>query len=111
MKDISIKQFEEFISLTSQLSPPELIGVARMLLVEVLLDEKDDNGHRLPKNFEDIYEGILDAFLDKGRKERKEIIRLLRAAAKENAEAKLRSVQEQDAAEVINDGDDSEHLA
>lgn len=86
IRDISTKQFEEFIRLTTKLRPQELIGLARMLKVETATEELNEKGYHIPREFEDIYSDMLDTFTKCGRRMRREIINLLEECNKDDSE-------------------------
>lgn len=70
------KQINSLISLISKLDHIEFIGLAKILSVQLLKENKE------PKSFEDILSEILDNFAKLSSKGRKEILQLLSGTLK-----------------------------
>lgn len=73
----SEKQFQRFIMLLCNLSPVEMCGVAHMLGISFGTKEN----HR---EFHEVYEDILDRFLELNRRQRKNLIKIIAEAVKQN---------------------------
>ena len=90
-KAVSTKTFEEFLRLTARLDPVEFLGLCRILCVEVNTDEKDEKDQLIAREFPDILSDVMDKFLVIGRKQRREILKVLQDVEKEkNKEAKAK---------------------
>lgn len=79
-EQVSPKTFTLFIKEVSKLEAIEFIGLAKILCVPIL----DKKGNE--KNFEEILSEVLDKFLIIGRKQRKEIFKLIRIANSKRGE-------------------------
>lgn len=78
MRDKKIaKQLKEFVELTPKLEPAEFLGLSKMLCTP-LVDEKKK---ALP--FEEVFENMMDRFCTCNPKARKAILKVMRAAVKE----------------------------
>ena len=78
------KNVNEFAKLIIKLDGASLLGLTRMLRVKVFYDDlKDDKGHPMPRSGEAIIEDCLVKFHSLNRAERRDILRILRAAKKE----------------------------
>lgn len=83
MFDNKEKSVNEFAKLISKLDAPSLIGLTRVLCVKVFYDDiKDDNGHPMPRSGEAIIEDCLVKFYSLNRTKRRDIMRIVRSAAK-----------------------------
>lgn len=69
----------ELIKLITELEPVEFIGLARVLCVDVI--NKED---KTARDFYDILNEILDKFNTLARKQRREILSVLKRVRKEN---------------------------
>lgn len=73
----------EFAKLMAQLRAEEFIGLAKILCVHIFdNDNKDENGKPSPRQAEEIIEDCLIAFDRLNRKQRREVLRVVRAAVK-----------------------------
>ena len=78
------KNVNEFAKLITKIKAPQLIGLTRLLKVNVFYDDvKDDQGHPMPRSGEAIIEDCLIKFYAMNRTDRRNILRILRAAVKE----------------------------
>lgn len=78
------KNVNEFAKLITKIKAPQLIGLTRLLKVNVFYEDvKDDQGHPMPRSGEAIIEDCLIKFYAMNRTDRRNILRLLRAAVKE----------------------------
>lgn len=85
MFDSKKKNVNEFANLLVTLDGAAVIGLTRLLKVKVFYDDvKDENGKPMPRSGEAIIEDCLVKFNSLDRASRREILRLLRAAKKEN---------------------------
>lgn len=74
---------EEFFQLVKQLEPVEFIGLARILCVELINKETKQN-----RDFFEVFKDIINKFDTIGRKQKREILKVLRKVGKENARTK-----------------------
>ena len=73
-----MKQIEKLFELIPKLQPIEFIGLARLLKVELLEDEK-------PRSFVAVTEDVLSKFDKLGRAQQRSILRMVKAATKKDA--------------------------
>ncbi len=76
-KEVSSKILLEFIELIPTLEPVEFLGLAKVLCTNTV----DENME--PRPFEDIFSDMIDRFLLTGRRQRKDIVKVLKNAKKE----------------------------
>lgn len=76
-KEVSSKMLIEFINLVPTLEPVEFLGLAKILCTSTV--DEDMN----PRPFEDILNDMIDRFVSTGRRQRKDILKVLRNAKKE----------------------------
>ena len=69
----------ELIELITELEPVEFIGLARVLCVDIINEED-----KTTRDFYDILNDIIDKFNTLARKQRREILSVLRRVKKEN---------------------------
>ena len=69
----------ELIELITELEPVEFIGLARVLCVDIINEED-----KTTRDFYDILNDIVDKFNTLARKQRREILSVLRRVKKEN---------------------------
>ena len=82
--DNAKRNLRDFAKLLVQLDGAEVIGLARILQVELFYkDIKDENGLPTPRSGEAIIEDCLVKFNALNRQYRKEILRLMRETIKE----------------------------
>ena len=74
---VSSKIVINFLELVTQLEPIEFVGLSKILCVS-LVNQKNE-----PRNFEDILSDMIDNFISTGRKQRKDIIKVLKQSIKE----------------------------
>lgn len=74
---------DEFTNLIKYLEPVEFIGLARVLCVDIMDKETKQN-----RDFYVVLNDIINKFNSLGRKQRREILSVLRKARKENAGTK-----------------------
>lgn len=76
-REVSSKILVEFIELIPTLEPVEFLGLAKILCTNTV----DENMKARP--FEDILSDMIDRFLLTGRRQRKDIIKVMKNAKKE----------------------------
>ena len=69
----------EFIELISKLEPVEFIGIARVLCVSII-----DEENKTTRDFYDILNDVVNKFNTLARKQRREILSVLRRVKKEH---------------------------
>lgn len=69
----------ELMELITELEPVEFIGLARVLCVDIINEED-----KTTRDFYDILNDIIDKFNTLARKQRREILSVLRRVKKEN---------------------------
>lgn len=73
----------QFMEEISKCKEPQLfIGVARILKVQLLTEEKDEEGHFIPRPFEQLFADVMAAYHDSLRKRKRELLKILREANK-----------------------------
>ena len=83
MFDTVKKNVNEFARLLVKLDGAQVIGLTRILEVKVFYDDvKDDKGHPMPRSAEAIIEDCLVKFNSMNRQQRKDVLRIMRAAVK-----------------------------
>ena len=75
--NVSSKTVINFLELVTQLEPIEFVGLSKILCVP-LVNQKNE-----PREFEDILSDMIDNFISTGRKQRKDIIKVLKQSIKE----------------------------
>lgn len=74
---------DEFINLIKYLEPVEFIGLARVLCVDIINEED-----KTTRDFYDVLNDMVNKFNTLARKQRREILSVLRKVRNENAGAK-----------------------
>ena len=74
---------DEFIDLIKYLEPAEFIGLARILCIDIMDKETKQN-----RDFYVVLNDMINKFNSLGRKQRREILSVLKKARKENAGTK-----------------------
>lgn len=78
------KNLETFAKLLIQLDGAQVVGLAKILGVELFYaDVKDERGNPTPRSGEAIVEDCLVKFNSLNREQRKNILKIMRAATKE----------------------------
>ena len=77
----SEKEFQNFINYTSKLEAMEFMGLVRMLNVDIFKNDKE----KTPRNFEEIFSEVMDKFIQASPMQRKNIIKILKAAVHKKA--------------------------
>ncbi len=74
-----MREIDNFINIISKLQPVEFMGLARVLKVPLFTGEGEA---REPRNFTDVFSDVLESFSKSGRARRREILKLIKNAAK-----------------------------
>ena len=83
------KSVNEFAKYLVKLNPAAIIGVTRLLKVKVFYDDvQDEQGHPMPKSGQSILEDCLVKFYSLNREKRREILKIVKAAATAKPEDK-----------------------
>ena len=77
----SEKEFQNFINYTSKLEAMEFMGLVRMLNVDIFKNDKE----KTPRNFEEIFSEVMDKFIQASPMQRKNIMKILKAAVHKKA--------------------------
>ena len=82
--DTKEKAVNEFAKYLTKLDAPTILGLTRLLKVNVFYDDvKDSQGHLMPRSGETILEDCLVKFYALNRSERRKILKMVKSAAKE----------------------------
>lgn len=72
---------EKFMKEISKIKEPEIfLGVARVLKVRLVEDEKDENGKFAARDFNEIFADVMKNFDGAPRKRKRELFKILREA-------------------------------
>jgi hypothetical protein len=74
-----MKEIDSFINTIAKLEPVEFMGLARVLKVPLFTGEGEE---REPRDFTDVFEDVLENFSRCARPRRREILKLVKDAAK-----------------------------
>ena len=66
-------QYKEFLSLISKLDPVQFLGLCRIMCVQVAIEKE-------LRQFDNIFNDVITKFPTLGRKQRRDIIKVLKAA-------------------------------
>ena len=77
----SEKEFQNFVNYTSKLEAMEFMGLVRMLNVDIFKNDKE----KTPRSFEEIFSEIMDKFIQASPMQRKNIMKILKAAVHKKA--------------------------
>lgn len=77
----SEKEFQNFVNYTSKLEAMEFMGLVRMLNVDIFKDDKE----KTPRSFEEIFSEVMDKFIQASPMQRKNIMKILKAAVHKKA--------------------------
>ena len=77
----SEKEFQNFINYTSKLEAMEFMGLVRMLNVDIFKNDKE----KTPRSFEEIFSEVMDKFIQASPMQRKNIMKILKAAVHKKA--------------------------
>lgn len=70
----------DFIRAIAKLSADQLIGVARVLNVNLMTDEKDENGKAIMRDGQDIVADMLNNYAALNRNQRRNLLKIIKAA-------------------------------
>lgn len=74
-----MREIDNFINIILKLQPVEFMGLARVLKVPLFTGEGEA---REPRDFTDVFSDVLESFSKSGRARRREILKLIKSAAK-----------------------------
>ena len=77
----SEKEFQNFINYASKLEVMEFMGLVRMLNVDIFKNDKE----KTPRSFEEIFSEVMDKFIQASPMQRKNIMKILKAAVHKKA--------------------------
>lgn len=77
----SEKEFQNFVNYTSKLEAMEFMGLVRMLNVDIFKNDKE----KTPRSFEEIFSEVMDKFIQASPMQRKNIMKILKAAVHKKA--------------------------
>lgn len=72
----SEKSFSEFVNLVSLLEPIEFLGLTKIFCVKLL------NEDLTQRDFEELLSDVLDGYLEVGRDQRRQVLKVLRKTTK-----------------------------
>ena len=76
---------QKFIEEISKISDPTtFLGVCRILKVELLSEEKDEEGKPIPRSFELLFKDVMENYARAPRERRRELLKILSRANKED---------------------------
>ncbi len=75
-------KYPEFLELILKLSPPEFFGICKILNIEVYTDEKDEQNRPIARDALEIINDVLLSFEKLNRTQRRNLMKVVRAAAK-----------------------------
>lgn len=77
----SEREFQNFVNYTSKLDAMEFMGLVRMLNVDIFKNDKE----KTPRSFEEIFSEVMDKFIQASPMQRKNIMKILKAAVRKKA--------------------------
>ena len=86
MDNLNTKFIKEIPNITN---PTIFLGLAHLLRVKIVEEEKNEEGHFEARSFEDICVDVIEAYAHSTRRRKREILKLLREAncgGEENAD-------------------------
>lgn len=90
---VSVRQFQEFLDLFSQLQIYDLIALCKIMNTSMGYEKQEGEERARPRELADILEEIADKFLALPRKSRKDLLKVMRVAVK-NPSPKPKEFQE-----------------
>lgn len=72
--------YNDFIRALAKLPPEQLIGVARILKVKLMSDERDENDKLIMRDGADITTDVLNAYAALNKKQRRNLLKIIKAA-------------------------------
>ena len=82
----SDKELIQFITYINNLEPIEFTGIAKILCVSVFADNAEEE--KKVRKYEDILSDLMDNFCLLGRRQRREVFKLLRQVEKDRVKEK-----------------------
>ena len=85
MKEKVDKRLMEFLTLIPQLEEIHFLGIAKILCVKTVQENKlvcDVKDSLHPRAFDEILSDMIDSFCATGKKQRKDILKVMREAVK-----------------------------
>lgn len=79
---VSVKQFQEFLDLFSQLQIYDLIALCQIMSTPMGYEKQEGEEHARPRELADILEEVIDKFLALPRASRKDLLKVMRIAVK-----------------------------
>lgn len=79
---VSVKQFQEFLDLFSQLQIYDLIALCQIMSTPMGYEKQEGEEHARPRELADILEEVMDKFLALPRASRKDLLKVMRIAVK-----------------------------
>ena len=77
----SEREFQNFVNYISKLEAMEFMGLVRMLNVDIFKNDKE----KTPRSFEEIFSEVMDKFIQASPMQRKNIMKILKAAVHKKA--------------------------
>jgi len=82
------KDFMTFVERVSKLEMMEFLGVARMLSVDLVTKDPEDETKTLGREFDAILSDMMDAYIDLNRTQRRNLDHIIERAVKKNKKNK-----------------------
>ena len=79
---VSVKQFQEFLDLFSQLQIYDLIALCKIMSTPMGYEKQEGEERARPRELADILEEVMDKFLALPRASRKDLLKVMRIAVK-----------------------------
>ena len=77
-----------FLIEVSKIKEPEVfLGVARILKVKLVSEEKDEEGRFISRDFSDIFADLIDSYSKSERHRKRELLKIIEKANKEVIDA------------------------
>lgn len=77
-----------FLIEVSKIKEPEIfLGVARILKVKLVSEEKDEEGRLISRDFSDILTDLIDSYSKSERRRKRELLKIIEKANKEVVDA------------------------
>lgn len=81
MEQKNVKQAKKFVEQIACIKDPAIfLGVARLLKVKTLKDEKDENGKFLVRDFGEVLDDVISSYVEMPRQRRRELLSILKKA-------------------------------
>lgn len=79
---VSVRQFQEFLDLFSQLQIYDLIALCKIMNTPMGYEKQEGEEYARPRELADILEEVMDKFLALPRASRKDLLKVMRVAVK-----------------------------